>query len=329
MSVWKQALTKIPRNISKEDWRKLSVFTKWLVVTRAAVLIITLLSSSIAGILAYRNGLFDFPIWLLVTVGLLLCHATNNILNDYVDWTMGVDQTNYYRNQYGPHPLSLMSKKELLVYLVCTGLSALCVGLYLCYVRGETVVYLTLSGAFFLLFYTWPLKYIALGEISVFIVWGVLMIGGGYYTITNRWDWHVVLFSCPYALSCTTIIFGKHIDKLQADRAKRIRTLPVLLGERLAPLAVIGMIVAQYAFAIYLVYTGAFSRWLLISVLALVDDLRKKVFTVFSSPRPASAPAGFPPNVWPLYFSAFAFVHNRSFGSLFLLGLILDTVLGQ
>lgn len=42
-----------------------------------------------------------------------------------------------------------------------------------------------MMGAFFLLFYTWPLKYYGLGEVSVFIVWGVLMVGGGTYTL-NR-----------------------------------------------------------------------------------------------------------------------------------------------
>ena len=59
------------------------------------------------------------------------------------------------------------------------------------------------------------------------IVWGPLMIGGGYFVITGQWDWNVVLASLPYALGATTVIFGKHIDKLEADKAKGIHTLPV------------------------------------------------------------------------------------------------------
>ncbi len=49
--------------------------------------------------------------------------------------------------------------------------------------------------------------------------------------ITGHWDWNVIIASLPYALGPTTVIFGKHIDKLEQDKAKGIRTLPVLLGE--------------------------------------------------------------------------------------------------
>ena len=48
-----------------------------------------------------------------------------------------------------------------------------------------------------MLFYTWPLKYIGLGEIAVLLVWGPLMIGGGYFVITGVWDWNVVLAGLP------------------------------------------------------------------------------------------------------------------------------------
>jgi 1,4-dihydroxy-2-naphthoate octaprenyltransferase len=178
ISMWKHALTSIPR-LSPEEFKKLDFFSKWLIVTRAAVLIITFLSAAIAGILAHRDGRFDGWIWFLVTLGLLLAHATNNMLNDFVDWSKGVDQQNYYRNRYGTHPMILMDKQEFFTYLFATGLSALGIGLYLCYLKGMGVVYLTVFGAFFLLFYTWPLKYYGLGEVSVFLVWGILMIGGG------------------------------------------------------------------------------------------------------------------------------------------------------
>ena len=66
------------------------------------------------------------------------------------------------------------------------GLTALSVAVILVILRGEQVFYLAVAGSFFLLFYTWPLKYYGLGEISVFIVWGLLMIGGAYFTITKE-----------------------------------------------------------------------------------------------------------------------------------------------
>ena len=246
-SMWLKALRIIP-HVSKEEWQRLDIISRWLIATRAAVLIMTFLSGAFAGLFAFRAGLFQFWPWLLVTLGLILAHATNNLLNDYTDYVRGVDQDNYYRAQYGPQPLvhGLLTKRGLLSYAAVTGLLALVIGLGLVFYRGGfTLLFLGL-GAFFVLFYTWPLKYIALGELAVLIVWGPLMIGGGYYVITGAWDWSVVIASLPYALGVTGVIFGKHIDKYEQDKARRIYTLPVVIGEKAARFTLVGILVLQY-----------------------------------------------------------------------------------
>ena len=179
-------------------------------------------------------------------------------------------------------------------------------------------------GAFFVLFYTWPLKYIALGEIAVLIVWGPLIIGGGFYEITGFWDWNVVIASLPYALGVTGVIFGKHIDKFEVDKAKKIYTLPVLLGEKLSRYTVIGMLILQYFFTLFLIITGFFTPVLLIVILAL--PVFRQIWPMFQTPKPDEKPENYP-DVWPNYFVAAAFQHNRRFGGWFLLGLIVDTIL--
>jgi 1,4-dihydroxy-2-naphthoate polyprenyltransferase len=324
-AMWGKALRIIP-HVSKEEWGRLDRISKWLIAARAAVLIMTFLSATIAGILALQSGNFHFWRWLLVAVGLVLAHAANNLLNDYTDYMRGVDQDNYYRAQYGPQPLvhGLMSKRELLTYASVTGaLAALC-GLALVISTGWITLILMGLGAFFVLFYTWPLKYIALGEIAVLIVWGPLMIGGGYYAITGVWDANAVMAGLPYALGVTGVIFGKHIDKCEMDRAKKIRTLPVLLGEETSRYAVLFMLALQYFLVLYLILAGVFTPVLL--VVALAGRALMKIAPMFLAPKPAEKPAGFP-DVWPNYFVAAAFYHNRQFGLLFMLGLIADTVL--
>jgi len=325
IAMWWKALQVIPR-ISKQEWDRLDVISRWLIASRAAVLIMTFLSASIAGILALRDGAFDLRTWLLVTVGLCLAHATNNLLNDYVDYVRGVDQENYYRAQYGPQPLvhGLMSKAELLRYALGTGLVAVAAGVILTVQRGGLTPLLMALGAFFVLFYTWPLKYIALGELSVLIVWGPLMIGGGYYVISGAWDWRVVVPSLPYALGVTGVILGKHVDKLEVDKGKGIHTLPVLLGEKPSRYLVVAVLVLQYLAVIYLVLTRFFGPVLLLVFLAL--STLNRVLPMFRRPKPAEKPDDYP-DVWPNYFVAAAFLHNRAFGLWFLLGLLLDTAL--
>ena len=323
IAMWGKALQIIPR-ISKEEWDRLDVISRWLIATRAAVLIMTFLSAAIAGILAFQAGLFNWGLWLLLALGLVLAHATNNLLNDYTDYVRGVDQDNYYRAQYGPQPLvhGLLDKRQLLTYAAVTGALALACGLALILLRGGLTWVFLVAGAFFVLFYTWPLKGIALGEIAVLLVWGPLMIGGGYYVVAGAWEWNVVIASLPYALGVTSVIFGKHIDKLEMDRAKGIHTLPVVLGERPARITVAAMMILQYLFTGYLMLTGFFTPVLLIVLLALPTFLRR-ILPLFRQPKPAEKPADFP-DVWPNYFVAAAFYHNRLFGLWFLLGLIVN-----
>lgn len=322
VAMWAKALRVIPR-ISKDEWDRLDVISRWLISTRAAVLIMTFISATIGGLLAARDGMFNFLYWFLVVIGLVFAHALNNLLNDLTDYSRGVDKDNYYRTQYGPQPLEagLMTRRQLLTYAAVTAIIALAAGAYLVAVRGWLALVLLALGAFFVLFYTWPLKYIGLGEIAVIIVWGPLMIGGSYFIITGLWDWQVVLAGLPYALGTTTVIYGKHIDKLDPDKAKGIHTLPVLIGEKAARVSMQVMIVLMYLLVIGLVISGYFSPFMLIVLGALT--LVPATWKMLSKPRPSEPPAD-RKEFWPIWFVGAAFVHNRRYGMLFLLGLILD-----
>lgn len=325
--MWAKALQVIPR-LTKEEWEKLDIVSRWLVSTRAAVLIMTFISAAIAGLFALQtDGTLNVGRWLLLAFGLIFAHATNNLLNDFTDFNRGVDRDNYFRTQYGPQPLEqgLMSRKELLTYAGFTGALALIPGLYLVLTSGPWAWLLLALGVIFVLFYTYPLKYIGMGEIAVILVWGPLMIGGGYYVLTQAWNWNVVLGSLPYALGTTMVIFGKHIDKIRADQAKGIHTLPVLMGEKAARITTLVMMALQYVFVIALVIRGFFSPVMLVVLLALTAV--PQVWKIYRAPKPEQEPAGYPPDTWPLYFVAAAFVHNKRFGLWYLAGLLVQTLL--
>jgi 1,4-dihydroxy-2-naphthoate octaprenyltransferase len=287
----------------------------------------TFISAALAGLFALRDQGFQFLPWLALTLGLILAHASNNIFNDFTDFVRGVDKDNYYRNIYGAQPIAsgLMTRRQHLTYFAVTALIALALGLYLIWFTGfsATAWILLALGAFFLLFYTWPLKGMALGEIAVLIVWGPLMIGGGYYVLTQQWNWFVVIASLPYVLGVTTVIFGKHIDKLDMDLKKGIHTLPVVIGEKASRYAVLAMMLVPYLITMYLILARFFTPLMLIVFLALPTFL--KTYPVFLKPKPETRPEG--SRGWPLYFVGYAFYNNRTFGSLFMFGLLLDVAL--
>jgi 1,4-dihydroxy-2-naphthoate octaprenyltransferase len=318
-------------NVSKEEWDRLDVVSKWLISTRAAVLVMTFISAALAGLFAWRDHSFSFLAWFALTLGLILAHATNNIFNDFTDFVRGVDKDNYFRTIYGAQPIAsgLMTKRQHLTYFVVTGFFALIAGLYLIFINAnDPVIWVLLgSGAFFVLFYTWPLKYIAMGEIAVLIVWGPLMIGGGYYVLAHHWNWNVVIASIPYVLGVTTVIFGKHIDKYLIDKEKKIYTLPVVIGEKASRYIVATMMILPYLFTAYLIAIKFFTPVMVIVLFAI--PALKRVLPAFGQPKPAERPADFPDGQggWPLYFAPMAFLNNRSFGMYFMLGLLLDTLL--
>jgi len=325
-AMWRKALNVIPE-VSKAEWDELDVISRWLISTRAAVLIMTFISAALAGLFAWRDNSFSFLPWIALTLGLILAHASNNIFNDFTDFVRGVDKDNYYRNIYGAQPIAsgLMSRREHLTYFAVTALIALGFGLYLLFYTGfsSTAWVLLGLGAFFLLFYTWPLKGLALGEVAVLIVWGPLMIGGGYFVLTQQWSWNVVIASLPYVLGVTTVIFGKHIDKLDMDKKKGIHTLPVVIGEKASRYAVLAMMVLPYLITLYLIVVKFFTPVMLIVFLAL--PAFTQIYPIFLKPKPETKPEG--QIGWPLYFVGYAFYNNRRFGSLFMFGLLIDVFL--
>lgn len=325
--MWGRALDQMPK-LSQSEWQALDPVAKWLIACRASVLFMTFTAAALGGLLAWRAGAFELDLWLATVFGLMFAHATNNLLNDYTDSRRGIDKNNYYRNQYGVHVLEdgLMNERQFWRYLGVTAAVALLLGGWLIAQRSGLTLNLMLAGAFFVLFYTWPLKYYGLGEPAVLLVWGPLMVGGSCYILTGTWGWEVAWLSLVFALGPTTVLFGKHTDKLEADRAKGVNTLPVLLGERRSRQWVLGMIVGQYLLCAALVATGSFGWPLLLVFLSL--GALPRLFRVFSAPKPDSMPDDYPPSVWPLWFSAHAFRHTRHFTSAFLAGVILDTLLG-
>lgn len=330
-SMWKTALWTLVKIDKKDEWDRLDIISKWLIATRSAVTTVTIYSCIIAGFLTLRDGYFSFFPWLILTLGLFIAHGTNNLLNDYTDFRRGVDQDNYFRTQYGVHPLvqGFWTKSQQLRWFAISGILAFLSGIFALFYAGfsPAVIGLFAFGALVLLIYTWPLKYWGLGEIAIFLIWGPIMIAGVYITLAKGLTdniWSIILASIPFGLSVVSINIGKHIDKLESDKQKGVGTLPVRLGEKASRYLNIAVLILIYATIVYLVFVPRFFTPILLIVIFAGRRLLLAV-GVLTKPRPAEPPEGFPG--WPTWFSAFSFYHNRLFGNLFILALLGDTLL--
>jgi 1,4-dihydroxy-2-naphthoate polyprenyltransferase len=331
VSMWKTALWTLVKMDKKEEWDRLDVVSKWLIATRSAVTTVTLFSCIIAGLLAGRDGYFRFWPWLIVTLGLFIAHGTNNLLNDYTDYKRGVDQDNYFRTQYGVHPLvqGFWTTHQQLRWFAVSGVLAFLSGLFALFYTdfSPVVIGLFALGALVLLLYTWPLKYLALGELFIFLIWGPIMIAGVYLVLAQGWAdnvWLVALAGVPFGLSVASINIGKHIDKSSDDKRKGVGTLPVRLGEKASRYLNMAVLLLIYLVILYLIFVPRYFTPVLLIVF-LAGKRLVMALGVLGKPRPEAPPEGYP--AWPTWFSGFAFYHNRLFAGLFILGLILDTIL--
>jgi 1,4-dihydroxy-2-naphthoate polyprenyltransferase len=302
--------------------------TRWIVVSRAAVLPMTVVSGLVAALLALGEPGLDSRWLALAVVGIVLAHIANNLMNDLYDTQAGSDTASYPRALYAPHPVlsGLVSRRTLVTAIVLVNVADLVILVVLAIARGWPVVAFAVAGFVLSVAYTAPplrLKKRGLGEPDVLVVWGPLMVGGTFYAATGAITWQVLLASLPYGLLCMSVLMGKHIDKIPYDAPLGIRTLPVILGERRARAVTLALMAAFYALVVLCVLVGAMP-WPALAVVLALPRLAK-VWPRFRRPPPAEPPPGFP--VWPLWYAALAWVHVRTAGALLVLGLAIGALL--
>lgn len=155
------------------------------------------------------------------------------------------------------------------------------------------VIGLFAFGALMLLFYTYPLKYFALGELAIFLIWGPIIVAGVYLVLTQHWNWNVALAGIPFGLCVASINVGKHIVKRVEDKTKGVTTLPVLIGETAARVLNITVISLAHAIILCLVFLSRFFTPAMLFVFLASINVWKAIQRL-SKPRPAEAPQGYP-----------------------------------
>jgi 1,4-dihydroxy-2-naphthoate octaprenyltransferase len=323
-SRWRHALSTINPPEGELDF-----VSRWLVLTRAGVLPMTLTAGAVAGLLAARASDFNGFYYALAFVGIMLAHVSNNLTNDLFDSSEGLDTENYPRALYAPHPIlsGMISRQGLIRAAVGVNLAGVAVMVALVVARGWPVLAFGLGGILLNIAYTAPplrLKKRGLGELDVLLTWGPLMIAATYYSAAGTIPWQVWVAALPYGLLCTAVLMAKHIDKLPWDEREGIHTMPVILGEQTARSVTVGLMVGFYVMLAVSVAVGALP-WLTLLAVGAIPLLARALRT-FREPRPAEPPRGFP--IWPLWYVAFVFTYTRRAGALLVAGLAVAVISG-
>lgn len=296
--------------------------TRWLVITRSCVFSMSLTSGLLGLLIAAEQGVVDWGLGLLAVIGIVLAHASNNILNDWGDYRGGVDTKDYPRGQYGPHALldGLTTPRGLLTAAFIFNALDLAIMLYLFMQRGPLVIVFAVVGLLLSLSYTGFLKRAGLGELTALIVWGPLMTGGTAFVASGTLNPAIWILTLPYGLIVASVLMGKHIDKIPDDKKVGVNSVPVLLGEKRSRQMNQASFVTFYVLIVAMVLLGYTGPWVLLTFLA-IGRLRE-TWKVYSEPKPEKAPKDW--SGWPLWFVGWALYFNRQAGKYFTLGLLLN-----
>ncbi len=247
----------------------ISRYKYWFLATRPWSFAMSAISVSVGSALAAVHGHFYGHLYLMTVAGIVLMHAAGNLLNDYYDVIGGIDTFESGTARYRPHPLlegklsPLMVRNAAFVFLAAGGI----IGFLLASLRGWPVIALGLAGAFGAIAYTAPpvrYKYIALGEVAVFMIWGPLMVAGAYFVQAGALSFEPVLASIPFGILVAQVLLANNMRDIEHDAARGIRTLGTVLGKAAALNLYLLLMLLAYAAVGLMAFLGPLSPWALL-----------------------------------------------------------------
>lgn len=220
---------------------------------------------------AISQGVFNLGPALAALAGALLIQIGTNFANDVFDFKKGADTT----GRLGPMRVTqagLLSPEQVMAGMwLIFGLAAL-IGLYLVVVGGWPIVVIGLLSIASGIAYTggpFPLGYNGLGDLFVFIFFGLVAVGGTYYvqalTVSPAAIWAAV----PMGLLATAILVVNNLRDIETDRAAGKKTLAVRFGRKGAQIEYFLLLAVSYAVPPLMWLTGASTWWIMLTWLSL------------------------------------------------------------
>lgn len=204
-------------------------------------------------------------------VASLLIQIGTNFANDYYDFHKGADTA----DRLGPVRVTqsgLISSGQVKRAALLTFGLALLIGIYLVAETGWPILVIGILSIVCGIAYTggpWPLGYHGLGDLFVFIFFGVLAVSGSAYLQSGVFDRLALLCSVPVGLLVTNILVVNNLRDLETDRVTGKHTLAVRIGEQLSRQQYLAFVVIAYLTPLLVWLLGWSNLWVLLSWLSL------------------------------------------------------------
>lgn len=240
------------KNLSKLDIWLLAIRPKTLPAAGAGVITGTAL--------AFYDGKFALFPAIAALIGAILLQIGSNLANDVFDYLRGAES----KERLGPLRVTqagLLSPKEVQIGMWITFALAALIGVYLIFVAGWAILLIGLTAILAAIAYTGPISDRGLGEIFVFLYFGVAAVVGTYYAQALSASSAVWWMSVPIGLLIVNILVVNNLRDIDADQAANKITLAIRMGESATRKEYILLLGISYLILPLLIGLGLIPAW--------------------------------------------------------------------
>jgi 1,4-dihydroxy-2-naphthoate polyprenyltransferase len=242
----------------------------WVMAARVRTLPASVAPVLVGTSLALGAGRFRPLAFVAALLGAIFIQVGTNLSNDYSDARRGADT----EDRLGPVRVTagglVPPGRVLLATYVTFGLAILC-GLYLVAVAGWELIAVGAASILAGVLYTGgprPYGYEGLGEVFVFLFFGIVAVSGSYFVQVERLPWQAFACAVPVGLMASAILVVNNVRDLETDRRAGKRTLAVRLGRPRTRALYTAMVAGAFLLAPLPWLFGSMGAWLLLPWLA-------------------------------------------------------------
>lgn len=168
-------------------------------------------------------------VFLLSVLGVIVLHSAGNLLSDWADYRSGVDNEQAYAvpNLVFGHfqPVEYLRMSIVLFVFGCI------IGGGVVLLSGPAVLLVGAAGVLLTVLYSF-LKYHALGDLDIFIIFGILTVLGSTAAATGAIVWDALVLSVPLGIITVSVLHANNTVDIETDGAAGIKTFAMLLGAK-------------------------------------------------------------------------------------------------
>jgi 1,4-dihydroxy-2-naphthoate octaprenyltransferase len=173
------------------------------------------------------GGFKPYLVFILCLLGVVVLHSAGNVLSDWFDYKSGVDNENAFAvpNLVFHH----FEPKEYLNFSIILFVVGVLIGVSIALLSGPALWIIGGVGVLLTILYSF-LKYHALGDLDIFIIFGVLPVIGTAYAVTGVLHWDALVLSLPIGIITVSVLHANNTVDIVSDGAAGIKTFAMLIG---------------------------------------------------------------------------------------------------